>query len=289
MREIALADDFLDSNFLSNELRVPVTLLETNACSPLATNAIAGDIWNDFSSSSYKSLPSVGSVTVHHPRTGEPKEYAMPAGGRGYTRPASLISLWSTAPFLLNNTIGRFMWTGRVADRMASFDDGIRQLLWPETRQAGDPEYGATRFITKSGKMAPGLIDRTEVMSSLSIPKGFLGKIGKVTGDLSIGDFPKGTPVGLLANVDFQQVDKLIELVPTLIRDFKKLPLNPTNEKAREVLENLIDPLLSVSKCPDLVVNRGHYFGTDFLPEGEGEPGLVDEDKEALIAYLKRM
>ena len=30
----------------------------------------------------------------------------MPAGGRGYTRPPSLISLWSTAPFLLNNTVG---------------------------------------------------------------------------------------------------------------------------------------------------------------------------------------
>ena len=38
MRKIALADDFLQDNYLSNELRVPVTLLETNACSPLATN-----------------------------------------------------------------------------------------------------------------------------------------------------------------------------------------------------------------------------------------------------------
>ena len=42
MREIVLADDFLDDNYLSTELRVPVTLLQTNACSPLATNAIAG-------------------------------------------------------------------------------------------------------------------------------------------------------------------------------------------------------------------------------------------------------
>ena len=42
MRKIVLADDFLDDNFLSNDVRVPVTLLETNACSPLATNAIAG-------------------------------------------------------------------------------------------------------------------------------------------------------------------------------------------------------------------------------------------------------
>jgi hypothetical protein len=49
MRKIVLADDFLVNNYLSNDLRVPVTLLETNACSPLATNALAGDIWDNFS------------------------------------------------------------------------------------------------------------------------------------------------------------------------------------------------------------------------------------------------
>ena len=44
------ASDFLDDNYLSTEMRVPVTLLQTNACSPLATNAIAGNIWDNFSS-----------------------------------------------------------------------------------------------------------------------------------------------------------------------------------------------------------------------------------------------
>ena len=105
-----LAPDFLDGNFLSTELRVPVTLLETNACSPLATNAIAGNIWDNFSSQTYKDLPSVGTIMVHDPFTGEPQHLQMPAGGRGYTRPASLISLWSTAPFLLNNSVGKFNW-----------------------------------------------------------------------------------------------------------------------------------------------------------------------------------
>ena len=42
MRAIVEAGDFLENNFLSTELRVPVTLLETNACSPLATNALDG-------------------------------------------------------------------------------------------------------------------------------------------------------------------------------------------------------------------------------------------------------
>src|SRR4029453_15582640 len=72
MREIVARDDFLDNNFLSTDLRVPVTLLETNACSPLATNGIGGNIWDNFPSQSYKALPSVGKITVHDPFTGEP-------------------------------------------------------------------------------------------------------------------------------------------------------------------------------------------------------------------------
>ena len=92
MRAIVHAPDFLDDNYLSAEFRVPVTLLQTNACSPLATNALAGNIWDNFSSHSYKTLPSVGTITVHDPFTGKPRPYVMPAGGRGYTRPPSLIS-----------------------------------------------------------------------------------------------------------------------------------------------------------------------------------------------------
>ena len=67
---------------------MPVTLLQTNACSPLATNAIAGNIWDNFSSQSYKELPSVGTIKVYDPFTGEPMPYKMPAGGRGYTASA---------------------------------------------------------------------------------------------------------------------------------------------------------------------------------------------------------
>src|SRR5437764_1938479 len=155
MTTIALSNDFESDNYFSTELRVPVTLLETNACSSLATNALANDIWDNFSSSTYKNLPSVGTITVHHPLTGEARSYAMPAGGRGYIRPPSLISLWSSAPFLLNNTLGDFYWSGSVPDRMKSFDSGIEQLLWPEKRQ------GNLTYKTASGKALRGRVDVT--------------------------------------------------------------------------------------------------------------------------------
>lgn len=99
-------DPFLCDNFLSTERRVPVDLLETNACGPIATNGLAGDIWGDFTSSSYKQLPPVNELTVHHPVSGGASAFQPLGNGRGYTRPASLISLWSTAPFLLNNSVG---------------------------------------------------------------------------------------------------------------------------------------------------------------------------------------
>jgi len=295
-RQIVMAGDFLDNNFLSTDQRIPVTLLETNVCSSLATNALRDNIWDNFSSQSYKDLPSVGKVIVHNPLTGEPGEYEMPAGGRGYTRPASLISLWSSAPFLQNNRLGRFYWSGSVGDRMKSFDDSIEQLLWPEKRQ------GDRRFMTRSGKMVPGEIDLTTATSYLKVPKGFLpgflrreplyglltiaasGGVGE-TG-IEIGPIPKGTPVNLLSNIDLEQRGKVFDVLLKAKRDLKSLPQNAGDAEAKRVLSDLVEPLLSVSKCPDFVVNRGHYFGTDYAQD---EPGLNDSDKRALIEFLKTM
>ena len=72
MRAKVLDPAFLDDNYLSSELRVPVTLLATNVCSPIATNAIAGNIWDNFSSASYK----IAAVRRHG-------QGAAPRHGRG--------------------------------------------------------------------------------------------------------------------------------------------------------------------------------------------------------------
>ena len=44
------------------------------------------------------------------------------------------------------------------------------------------------------------------------------------------------------------------------------------------------EPLLELNKCPDFVVNRGHYFGNGQTAD---EPSLSDDDKHALIEFLK--
>ena len=299
MQKIVSAPDFLDDNFLSTERRVPVTLLETNACSPLATNAIADNIWDNFSSQSYKELPSVGNITVYHPMTGAPRSYHMPDGGRGYTRPASLISLWSSAPFLLNNSVGRFSGDASVHGRMTAFDDAIKQMLWPERRQ----------MDSLLGSRVRGYMQRTTSQSYLRIAPGYLPEpLRPLLGwrrflsgrdpDLEIGPIPKGTPVGLLANLALlsesraladraTHLKQLKDLFFALIGDLKTLPRDPTDEQARAAFGNVVDKLWDLSKCPDYVVNRGHYFGTDQLPPSENERGLSDADKGALIEFLK--
>jgi len=299
MREIVLKDDFLTDNYLSTEARVPVTLLETNACSPLATNAIRGNIWDNFSSTSYKDLPSVGTVTVHNPFTGEASQYTMPAGGRGYTRPASLASLWSTAPYLLNNTVGIFNGDPSVKGRMDAFNDGIEKMLWPEKREQ-DPVLG---------DKVPGLIDRTTASSYLRVPRGYLPPFAPklrplvealapaILGEngLELGPIPKGVPINLLSNINLlpdhmtageklAHDRRILELFIKIKKDLKALPVGATDEEARKIFANLVKPMLELSKCPDFVVNKGHYFGTDRFKE---EPGLSDADKRALIEFLK--
>jgi hypothetical protein len=278
---------------------VPVTLLQTNACSPLATNAIGGNIWDNFSSQSYKDLPSVGTITWYDPLTGEPRQYTMPAGGRGYTRPPSLISLWSTAPFLLNNTVGQFQSSPSVEARMKSFQNSIEQMLWPEKRDKD----------LVLGDKIPGRIDRTTQQSYLRVAPGFLpdflrgssGFLSKyfpsIFSDegIEIGPLPMGTPVGLLSNIDlFAETSGLVDrakrdgdilkLLLDMKHALKQVPKGASDEEATRVLSPLVPKLLEFNKCPDLIVNRGHYFGTDKFQE---EPELSDEDKRALIEFLK--
>jgi len=299
MRPMVLADDFLKDNYLSTELRVPVTLLQTNACSPLATNAIAGNIWDNFSSQSYKDLPSVGTIKVRDPVTGAEVDQPLPAGGRGYTRPASLVSLWSTAPFLQNNTVGHFEASPSVDARMRSFQDSIEQMLWPERR-----EKDSILFANESGP-GVGLIQRTTAPSTIWVPVGYVPDplrpllgIGQRlfplffrNGSIEISPIPQGVPVNLVANLDLLGLD----LTPSERASHFKMLLDLLARAKHDLKRNqnvfadttFVEQLWNVSKCKDLVVNKGHYFGTDYLKSEE--PGLNDGDKGALIAFLKTL
>lgn len=319
MRAEVEKPDFLDNNYLSTEARIPVTLLRTNLCSPLATNALRGNIWDNFSSETYKTLSPVGWASYSDPFTGQRRKYRMPGGGRGYTRPPSLIALWSTAPYLLNNRLGPFDPKPAVANRVKTFDVAIRQLLWPERREK-DAKFGAG---------VEGVIDRTDGPSWMYLPLDYMpGYFTKralkahfkdwVVDDayLKLGPVPKGTPISALTNLspraperdkveeqgdaDKGQLRSLIVMVKKLIGIFVNIKRSPPANDAALLAryEPLREDLRTLSKCRDFVVNRGHYFGTAQFVNRSGltpdeaefignERPLSDADKEALIAFLK--
>lgn len=166
--------NFLDHNFLSDDKRYPITLIGTNAARALGTNAIKGHIWDQFSSKTYKELPSPGQLTLYNPfDESKPIEFQIPGGGRGYYRTPSLVSVWATAPLLHNNSLGEYNKDPSVEGRVKAFMDAMEKLLWPEKRE--------------------GIISRTTQESTLALPGGINIPI------------PKGTPVDLLANINIRE------------------------------------------------------------------------------------
>jgi hypothetical protein len=214
-REWALAavekKEFWQENYLSTDRRVPVNLIGTNAGRALATNAIAGHMWEDFSSDSYKQLEPVGKIQIFNPyKSSSGQEtfndsFDAPGGGRGYYRPASLVSVWATAPLLHNNSVGIFNGDPSVKGRMEAFNDAIRKLLVQARRDQNDArsweelmaEAAKKRYLgyqdESLGWKAPdmdgadaarlakdhGLIWRTTEETSIQIPGSQLGGLAK--------------------------------------------------------------------------------------------------------------
>jgi hypothetical protein len=193
-RESVLSDDFLDKNFLSDDNRYPVTLIGTNIARAAATNAMKGQVWEQFSSETYKQQPAVGPIRgLYNPRDPDkPIEWNLEGGGRGYYRTPTLISMWATAPYLHNNALGMYVKDPSVRGRMLSFYDSVEKLLWPERR------LGVQSVIV------------TSIDSELRIPN--RDKPLRV---------PAGTPVDLIARVDPRLVPEIVQnrLVLNILSD----------------------------------------------------------------------
>ncbi|MGC2223317.1 MAG: hypothetical protein WA624_13630 [Methylocella sp.] len=316
MREIVAKPDFLDNNYLSTDARIPVTLLRTNACNPLATNSIRGNIWDNFSSSAYKDLPSVGAITLQDPFTGERWHYPMPGGGRGFTRVPSLVSEWANAPFLINKRIGPFDDNPSVESRMKSFQASVEQLLWPEKRRT---EPGLDGFILRTTERSWVRIPKRQIPPELSylfssLPEPFSGllkdpisRLFDKDGNFELGPIPEGFPIYFVNYqplVDIEGVagkaeheKNFLGLLGTLVANLPPPGASASDEEILAWVQKLREPLLKLSKCPDFVINRGHYFGTAKFNETEGlsdeemsfgkEPELSDDDKRALIEFIK--
>ena len=180
--EAARSPDFLAHNYLSDERRHPVTVIGTNLGRTLGSNPERGHIWNDFSSETYKALPPVGEVKVFD--WSKPSLFGdgllsveVPGDGRGYYRTPTLAGVWSTAPLLHTNALGRHIPDPSVAARIEAFEDAMGKLLWPERRD--------------------GVVLRSSSAATLRLPIGCKGDACAID-----RAFPAGTPISLVMSVD---------------------------------------------------------------------------------------
>src|SRR6185295_3979830 len=67
MRQLVLRPDFLEGNLLSDDRRYPAPLVGVNLTRSMAANALDGHVWQDFSSLTYKGLPSLGKLALPDP------------------------------------------------------------------------------------------------------------------------------------------------------------------------------------------------------------------------------
>jgi mono/diheme cytochrome c family protein len=193
-------DEFLDDNYLSTDIRIPITLVGTNSGRSVGTNGMRGQVWDNFSSEDYKHLPAVGAVRFYNPYLkysnptqdsldvwGNNDQYYPPPGGPGYYRPASLVSLWATAPYLHNNALGNYpvrkssngtdIPDPSVEGRLQAFDDGIEKLFSKAKRRILGSEHPLGDWRGSSLGFAegdPGFIYRTTAPSWIKFPALFI-------------------------------------------------------------------------------------------------------------------
>jgi hypothetical protein len=155
---------------------------------------------------------------------------------------------------------------------MAAFNDAVEKLLWPEKRLGPDSIWRTIRECRLQIQAAV----IPEPLRTLLKPD-----VGS-DGYFRIGPIPAGTPINLIANID-PEADpaELAKLCLILTKAFTEIKLQRLDATATKALltEEVAPALFAVSKCPDLVADRGHTFGED----------LPDDDKRALIEYLKTL
>ena len=153
--ELVLQPGFRENNYFSTDQRFPVSLIGTHSGRAFNDNSVGGRVWDNFSSKDFKDLRANNpgtSIVVDHPYQNRKYTWQVPRNkpanaslyGPGYYRPPSLISMWATAPFLHNNTVGDFPagkdilqdenFDGTFKGRLEVYDDAIDKLLNPETR-----------------------------------------------------------------------------------------------------------------------------------------------------------
>jgi len=273
-RQLVLRDDFLTDNYMSDDQRYPVSDLGTNAARAMGTNAQAGHMWGQMSSLTYKQMKeekvqqqdrddTFKPVDLYNPLTG--KYDHKFAGQKAFYRTPTLVSIWATAPYLHNNSLGEFSPDPSIAGRMAAYQDGMTKLLWPERRLG----VRSVKVTTEDSSL-PDLFP---------VLKNLLPELAPYDFDPAALRVPKGTAINLLTNINPRDAKAVLQAyIDGVLDGHPKEQFNQLRTvNAAKGQTALVKKMLEVSTCPDFIEDKGHYYGHQ----------LSDQDKQALIEYMK--
>jgi hypothetical protein len=273
-RQLVLSDDFLNDNYLSDDERYPVSELGTNSARAMGTNAVADHTWGQMSSLGYKQLKEeqvalrdydkdFNPIDLYNPLTGKyDHKFTAP---KSFYRTPTLVSIWATAPYLHNNSVGEYNGDPSIAGRIAAYENGMSKLLWPERRQG----LASIKVTTEDSKL-PDLFPLLKPLDP---------ELAAFDFDPELLRVPKGTPINLITNVHPKDIKSVLLAYVDGVLDGR-----PKSEFSQLRVANhakgqaaMLKRLLDVNTCPDFIEDKGHYYGHD----------LSDEDKDALIEYIK--
>lgn len=261
-RELVGRPDFLRDNYLSDDERHSILEIGTNVQRAEGTNAMTGSSWGQMSSQTYKDqkAPQI-ELTFYNPLTGNTDLHWK--GSQAFYRTPTLVSIWATAPYLHNNSVGLYNGDPSVDGRLQAYEDGMEKLLWP-ARRRGVKSIKVTSVETSLPDMFPGLQKQL---------KGFEDM------DLKPLMLPAGTPVNLVMNTRASSVPALLgAYIKGVLGGRPRTRYKSFVNRRRDAgMKAMTAKMLELDSVPDFIEDRGHTFGAE----------LVDEDKRALIEYMK--
>ena len=221
--------DFFEYNYLSDDRRYPVSLIGTNSARSLARNASFGNVWQEYGSLDYQTMPPVDIPIA----PGVNFEGPM---GRGYYRTPSLWGIWTSAPFLHNNALGDYNGDWTTEGRMEAYYDGMEKLLGIRERPAKIAK--TERFVALT--TIPLGFELPDLIPFIDLDKLRLGL-----------PVPTGTPIAAIANLE----TPILDLTSITLLDVVYFMLN-----GPQAFMDFFQGSISIF---DPVENKGHEFGHD--------------------------
>jgi hypothetical protein len=208
---------------------------------------------------------SVGTpVPLYNPLTG--KHDLKFEAHKSFYRTPTLVSIWATAPYLHNNSVGVYTGDPSVAGRMAAYEDGMTKLLSPELR------LGAKSIkVTTEDSTLPDVFSMLKVL---------MPEFSDLPGmELDLMRVPKGTPINLLMNVHPKDIKAVLQAyVDGVLQGQPRTKFAELRVQHHDVaMKRMTEKMLEVNMAPDFIEDRGHIYGHE----------LSDQDKRALIEYMK--